>query len=336
MSTQRNFQVRLASRPDGIPAREHWELGWSDIDSPSDGEVLIETAFISIDPSMRGWLRDTESYLPPVAIGDVMRAGGVGTVIVSKHPDFKEGDQVVGHPGVQSYAVVPGSTLRKASQDVAPLHAFLGPLGIPGLTAYFGITEVGAVGEGDTVLVSAAAGAVGSIAGQIARMRGAGRVIGIAGSDEKCRHIVKDLGFDAAINYRTQAVGNRISDHAPEGIDVYFDNVGGDILDEALARLRIGGRVVLCGAISQYNDLENVRGPRNYLSLLVKRARMQGFIVTDFAKQFQSAIEEISGLLAAGSLRYRHTIVQGLETFPETFQRLFTGEKLGKLLIQVD
>ena len=335
MRTQRSFQVRLASRPDGIPNREHWEMGWTDINWPSDGEVLIETAFISIDPAMRGWLREAKSYLPPVAIGEVMRAGGVGTVIASKHPDFREGEQVVGHTGVQTHAVVPGGTLRKVNDNVAPLPAFLGPLGIPGLTAYFGMTEVGAVKQGDTVLVSAAAGAVGSIAGQIARNLGARRVVGSAGSDEKCRHIVEDLGFDAAINYKTEALGERISERCPEGLDVYFDNVGGDILDAALAHLRIRARVVLCGAISQYNDLEEVQGPRNYLSLLVRRARMQGFIVSDYAEQYGRAAEEIGGWLAAGTLKYRNTIVQGIETFPETFQRLFSGEKLGKLLIQV-
>mgnify|MGYP000389197389 CR=1 FL=1 len=335
MCAQHTFQVRLASRPDGMPARTHWDMGWNDINGPSDGEVLVETAFISIDPAMRGWLRDAKSYLPPVAIGAVMRAGGVGTVIASKHPDFREGEQVVGHTGVQSHALVPGDTLRKVNDTVAPLPTFLGPLGIPGLTAYFGMTEVGAVKPGDTVLVSAAAGAVGSIAGQIAGIRGAGRVVGIAGSNEKCRHLVEDLGCDAAINYKTEALGERIREHCPEGLDVYFDNVGGDILDAALAHLRIGARVVLCGAISQYNDLEAVRGPKNYLSLLVKRARMQGFIVSDYAEQYQSAVEEIGGWLAAGTLSYRTTIVPGLETFPETFQRLFTGEKLGKLLIQV-
>jgi len=335
MNTESNFQVRLAARPEGMATRQHWEMSQNEIVWPSDGEVLVKTDFISIDPAMRGWLRDTESYLPPVALGDVMRASGVGTIIASKHPDLKEGDQVIGHIGVQSHALVQGGALRKVSEKIAPLPTFLGALGMPGMTAYFGVTDVGALEDGDTVLVSAAAGAVGSIAGQVARNRGAGRVVGVTGSDEKCRHVVENLGFDAAINYKTEPVGEKIKEHFPTGIDVYFDNVGGDILDNALSCLRQGARVVLCGAISQYNNLENVRGPRNYLSLLVNRARMQGFIVSDYSDQYRSAVGEMAGWLAEGKLRHRETIVQGLETFPETFQRLFSGEKIGKLLIQV-
>jgi len=335
MVTESNFQVRLAARPEGVPTRQHWEMSSTEIVWPSDGEVLVKTAFISIDPAMRGWLRDAKSYLPPVAIGEVMRAGGVGTIIASEHPDLKEGEQVVGHIGVQSHALVQGGALRKVSDKVAPLSTYLGVLGMPGMTAYFGMTDVGVLEVGDTVLVSAAAGAVGSIAGQVARNRGAGRVVGIAGSDEKCRHVVENLGFDAAINYKTESVGEKIKDHCPAGIDVFFDNVGGDILDHALSCLRQGARVVLCGAISQYNNLGNVRGPRNYLSLLVNRARMQGFIVSDYSNQYGSAVGEMAGWLAEGKLRHRETIVQGLETFPETFQRLFSGEKIGKLLIQV-
>lgn len=335
MANEENLQVRLAARPEGMPTRRHWDVGRTKIVKPSDGEVLVRTSFVSIDPAMRGWLRDVRSYLPPVAVGDVMRAGGVGTVVASKHPGFKEGDQVVGHLGVQSHALVQGGGLRKVSERVAPLSTFLGVLGMPGLTAYFGVTDVGSVAEGDTVLVSAAAGAVGSVAGQVARNRGAGRVVGIAGSDEKCRHLVEDLEFDAAINYTTESVGERIRAHCPAGLDVYFDNVGGETLDEALACLGQGARVVLCGAISQYNNLENVRGPGNYLSLLVNRARMQGFIVSDYAERYENALREMAGWLAEGKLKYRETVVQGLETFPETFQRLFSGEKIGKLLIQV-
>jgi len=335
MGTESNFQVRLAARPEGVPTRQNWEMSQTEIAWPSDGEVLVKTAFISIDPAMRGWLRDAKSYLPPVAIGEVMRASGVGTIIASKHPDLKEGDQVVGHVGVQSHALVQGAALRTVSEEVAPLSTFLGALGMPGMTAYFGVTDVGALEIGDTVLVSAAAGAVGSIAGQVARNRGAGRVVGIAGSDEKCRHVVESLGFDAAINYKTESVGKKIEDHCPAGIDVFFDNVGGDILDDALSCLRQGARVVLCGAISQYNNLGNVRGPKNYLSLLVNRARMQGFIVSDYSDQYGSAVGEMAGWLAEGRLRHRETTVQGLETFPETFQRLFSGEKIGKLLIRV-
>ena len=335
MSINRNFQVRLAARPEGLPTSQHWEMSSTEILVPSDGEVLVETVFVSVDPAMRGWLRDAKSYLPPVAIGEVMRAGGVGTVTVSSHPDFDEGDQVVGHLGVQSHAIVKGDGLRKVSAKIAPLSAFLGVLGMPGMTAYFGVTDVGALKAGDAVLVSAASGAVGSIAGQVARNRGADRVVGMAGGDEKCRHVVEDLRFDAAINYKTEPVSEKIEEHCPDGIDVFFDNVGGELLDAALSRLRCGARVVLCGAISQYNDLDNVRGPKNYLSLLRNRARMQGFIVSDYAEQYPRAAKEMAAWLAQGTLRHRETIVKGLETFPETFQRLFTGDKVGKLLIQV-
>ncbi len=334
MSPKRNFQVRLAARPEGMPTSRTWAMGSTDIQEPADGEVLVETGFISVDPAMRGWIRDAKSYLPPVAIGEVMRAGGVGTVVASSHPDFEAGDQVVGHLGVQSHAVVKGDGLRKVSEKIAPLSTFLGALGMPGLTAYFGVTDVGALQAGDTVLVSAAAGAVGSIAGQVARNRGATRVVGIAGGDEKCRHVVDNLGLDAAIDYRTGAASKRIGEHCPDGIDIYFDNVGGELLDDALNHLRRGARVVLCGAISQYNDLCNARGPRNYLSLLRNRARMQGFIVSDYADQYPRATKEMAEWLAQGRLKHHETIVQGIETFPATFRRLFTGEKLGKLLIR--
>jgi len=335
MTHERNFQVRLASRPEGMPTRRHWELISTDIVGPSEGEVLVRTAFVSLDPAMRGWVRDAKSYIPPVAIGDVMRAGGVGTVMASRHPGFEEGDHVVGHLGVQSHALVKGDALRTVSEALAPLSAYLGVLGMPGMTAYFGMTDVGAIQAGDTVLVSAAAGAVGSVAGQVARHKGAGRVVGIAGSDEKCRHVVERLGFDAAIDYKTEPVRERIGQLCPGGLDVFFDNVGGDILDDALSHLRLRARVVLCGAISQYNNLENVRGPRNYLSLLVKRARMQGFVVSDYVDQYGRATGEMTGWLADGTLTHHETIVKGLETFPETFQRLFSGDKLGKLLIEV-
>lgn len=336
MTDDSNLQIRLAARPDGLPTREHWTIATSPIEAPSEpGQVLVEVAYISLDPAMRGWIRDRRSYVEPVAVGDVMRAAGVGTVIASMHPGFEEGDQVTGFTGVQSHALVAGRDLTKVSDSLAPLPTFLGVLGITGLSAYFGLLDVGALEEGDTVLISGAAGAVGSVTGQIAKIKGAGRVVGIAGSDEKCRHIVEDLGFDAAINYKTEPVLGKIREHCPGGLDVYFDNVGGQILDDALACLGRGARVVICGAISQYNNLDGIRGPQNYLSLLVNRARMEGFLVFDYRERYPDALQEMAGWLAAGKLQHRETLVKGIESFPEAFQRLFSGEKLGKLVLAV-
>lgn len=336
MAADTNTQVRLASRPEGLPTREHWSLNEEPIGEPAaEGQVLVEVAYISLDPAMRGWIRAGRSYIDPVEVGDVMRAGGVGVVAASNHPGFQPGDQVVGLTGVQTHAIVDGADLTKVSDQLAPLSTYLGPLGMPGMTAYFGLLDVGALAEGDTVLISGAAGAVGSIAGQIAKAKGAGRVVGIAGSDQKCRHIVDELGFDAAINYKTETVLAAINAHCPKGVDLYFDNVGGGILDDALACLRRGARVVICGAISQYNALDEIRGPRNYLSLLINRARMEGFIIFDYRERFGEALTELAGWVATGKIAYRETIVEGIETFPETFQRLFSGEKLGKLIIRV-
>lgn len=336
MANTDNTQVRLASRPRHMPEREHWDIGKAPVEElSSEGQILVKVGYISLDPAMRGWLRDTRSYIEPVEVGAVMRCGGVGTVLASRHPDFSEGDQVLGMTGVQQYALMDGGDAMKVSDQLAPLTAYLGVLGMTGMTAYFGLLDVGAMQEGDRVLVSGAAGAVGSAVGQIARNKGAGRVVGIAGGGDKCRHVVDDLGFDAAIDYRSQDVEERIGQTCPEGLDVYFDNVGGPTLDAALLHLRRGARVVICGAISQYNHMESVQGPSNYLSLLVNRARMQGFIIFDYRDRFPEAFMEMAGWLDDGKLAYRETIVEGIESFPGTFPRLFSGEKLGKLIIKV-
>lgn len=336
MSTQENLQVRLASRPEGMPGREHWSITARPIAQPAErGLILVKVAYLSVDPAMRGWLRKERSYIEPVEVGDVMRAGGVGTVVASRHPDLEEGDKVLGLTGIQSYALMDGDDATKISEELAPLPAYLGVLGMTGMTAYFGLLDVGQMAEGERVLISGAAGAVGSVAGQIARLRGAARVVGIAGGEDKCRHVVDDLGFHGAIDYRSEDVGEGIERLCPDGVDVYFDNVGGPILDAALLRLRRSARVVLCGAISQYNDMDRVRGPSNYLSLLVNRARMQGFIVFDYRDRFPEAFMKMAAWRAEGELVHRETIVPGIESFPETFQRLFSGDKLGKLIIEV-
>jgi NADPH-dependent curcumin reductase CurA len=331
-----NRQLLLAKRPVGEPTRDDFDVRETDVPTPGDDEVLVQVLQISLDPAMRGWMNDTPSYVPPVGLGEVMRAGTTGVVVHSHSDKFAPGDYVLGTLGVQEYAVATDRALSKVSLDVAPLETYLGGLGMPGLTAYFGLTEVGEIKEGDTVVVSGAAGAVGSIAGQVAKAKGASRVVGIAGGPEKCTWIVDDLGFDAAIDYKSERVGRRLHELCPDGINVYFDNVGGDILDAALANLAWGARIVICGAISQYNAEGGMQGPRNYMMLLVRRARMQGFLVVDYAKQYRDALAEMGDWLAEGKLKTREEIVDGtIEDFQPTLMKLFRGENTGKLVLQI-
>jgi NADPH-dependent curcumin reductase len=331
-----NRQLRLAQRPVGEPTPDDFEITEEDVPSPGDGDVLVKVLQISLDPAMRGWMNDAPSYVPPVGLGDVMRALTSGVVIESNSDRFAAGDHVVGTLGVQEHAVVPDKVLTKVDTAMAPLAAYLGGLGMPGLTAYFGLTEVGNLREGDTVVVSAAAGAVGSVAGQIAKAKGAGRVVGIAGGPEKCTWLVDYLGFDAAIDYKSEKVGRRLHELCPDGIDVYFDNVGGDILDAALANLAWGARVVICGAVSQYNAEGGMQGPRNYMMLLVRRARMQGFLVFDYAKQYGDALREMAQWRADGRLKTREEIASGsIEDFQPTLMKLFRGENTGKLVLEI-
>ncbi|HEY6641626.1 NADP-dependent oxidoreductase [Povalibacter sp.] len=332
--TQINHQFRLAARPVGMPKRTDWKYVEEPVRQPGDNEVLVKTLYLSLDPAMRGWMNEGKSYIAPVEIDAVMRAGGVGKVIASRHPDFKEGDEVYGTLGVQEFATVQGKTLTKVDSGLAPLPVYLGTLGMPGMTAYFGLLEVGKPQPGQTVVVSGAAGAVGSVVGQIARIKGC-RVVGIAGGEQKCDYIVNQLGFDAAIDYKSQDVKKALREHCPNGIDVYFDNVGGDILDAALTRLARNARIVICGAISQYNATSAVKGPSNYMSLLVNRASMTGMVVFDYADRYADAMREMAGWLAAGKLKTREDIVTGIETFPETLLKLFKGENLGKLVLKV-
>jgi len=330
----RNTRVLLASRPVGLPQRENWSIETVDAGHPQDGEFLAEVLYLSLDPAMRGWIRDVKSYVPPVEIGAVMRAGGVARVIESRHPDFAVGDHVLGITGIQSHWLSNGEAVRKVDPQAAPLPLYLGALGMPGMTAYFGILDVGAIKEGEVVLVSGAAGAVGSLVGQIAKIKGC-RVVGIAGGREKCAYLTGELGFDAAIDYKSESLYPAIKAACPEGIDVYFDNVGGETLDAALAFLRFHGRVVLCGAISQYNSTEPIHAPKNYLSLLINSGRMEGFIVFDFEKEYLRGIRDVGRWLAEGHLQSREHIVKGIETFPETLLMLFDGSNQGKLIIEV-
>ncbi|MGD8327256.1 MAG: NADP-dependent oxidoreductase [Sphingomonadales bacterium] len=330
---QENTQVRLAKRPIGMPSAENWSITHDPAAEPKDGEILVETAFLSLDPAMRGWMNEGKSYIEPVEIGDVMRALGVGKVIVSKADGINEGDYVTGPIGIQKYATLPANQVDKVDPSLVPLERYLGVLGMPGMTAYFCLLDVGQPKEGETVVISGAAGAVGSVAGQIAKIKGC-RVVGIAGGEEKCRQVVEDYGFDACIDYKNDSVGKALREHCPQGIDVYFDNVGGDILDEVLRFINRGARIAICGAISQYNNKEAVKGPSNYLSLLVNRARMEGFVVFDHRANYQKAAREMAGWMAEGKLKAREHVVEGLETFPDRLLMLFRGENIGKLVLK--
>ena len=328
-----NHQYKLAARPQGAIQRSDWLYAQEALREPGEGEVQVKILYISLDPAMRGWVADKDSYMPPVGLNEVMRAITVGRVTASNNPNFAVGDHVTGMLGVQEYAISNGQGLNKIDPRMAPLPMFLGTLGMPGITAYFGLLDVGQPKEGDTVVVSGAAGAVGSIVGQIAKIKGA-RVVGIAGGADKCRYLVEELGFDEAIDYKGENVEQALKQHCPKGIDVYFDNVGGDILDAALANLAMNARIVICGAISQYNSKE-IKGPANYLSLLVKRATMRGMVVGDYWGRAGEALMAMGGWLQAGKLKSREDVVEGLEAFPEALQKLFTGENNGKLVLKV-
>jgi NADPH-dependent curcumin reductase CurA len=329
-----NHQVRLGTRPAGMVTRDDFTYTDESVGEPGEGEMLVRVLYISLDPAMRGWMNEGRSYVRPVDIGDVMRSIDVGRVVASNNPKFGPGDYVVGVFGAQEYAISDGSGVTKVDPNLAPLPVYLSVLGMPGMTAYFGLLDVCQPKEGETVVVSGAAGAVGQVVGQIARIKGC-RAVGIAGGPEKCDYIVNELGFDVAIDYKAEDVRAALKEKCPDRINVYFDNVGGEILEAALARLARGARIAICGAVSQYNNMGSMTGPRNYMALLVDRARMQGFVVFDYASRYGEAALEMAGWMAEGKLKSREEIVEGLDAFPEAMQRLFTGEKLGKLVLKV-
>jgi NADPH-dependent curcumin reductase CurA len=335
MQTQtQNRQFKLAARPVGMPKRSDWDLVTEPVREVGEGEVSVRTLYLSLDPAMRGWMNDVRSYVPPVGIGEVMRAFGAGRVTASRHPGFTVGDYVTGTLGVQEYAVMDGAQLTRADVAAVPLTAHVSALGMTGMTAYFGLLDVGRPEAGQTVVVSGAAGAVGTVVGQIAKIKGC-RVVGIAGGAEKCRYVVDELGFDAAVDYKSENVVKALREHCPRGIDVYFDNVGGEILDACLANLARRARIVICGAISQYNSTTGVRGPSNYMTLLVTRSRMEGFLVFDYADRYPEAAREMARWMQEGRLKSQEEIVDGFETFPETLLMLFRGENVGKLMLRV-
>jgi hypothetical protein len=284
---------------------------------------------------MRGWMNDGKSYIPPVGIDEVMRAGTAGKVVASKNSNFKEGDFVTGASGVQEYAVSNGESLVKVDTSIAPLQTYLGVLGMPGMTAYFGLMDLGKPQEGETIVISGAAGAVGSVVGQVAKAKGL-HVVGIAGGADKCKYVVEEFGFDACVDYKSDDFKQALKEATPKGVDIYFDNVGGDILDLLLTRINRGARIPICGAISQYNNTTPVKGPSNYLSLLVNRARMEGFVVFDYAPRYREAVIDMVGLMKNNQLKAKeHVVDKDIDAFPDTLLMLFKGENLGKLVLKV-
>jgi len=341
-ATHTNHQVRLARRPEGSPRREDWSFTTEPAGEPADGGVLVQTLSLSLDPAMRGWMNEGKSYIPPVELGAVMRAGGIGRVVASRNSGFAAGDIVYGTLGVQEYCLVAQEEIKRSGLAKIDLRAgtigqWLNVLGMPGMTAYFGLMDIGLPQAGETVVVSGAAGAVGQTVGQLAKIKGC-RVVGIAGGAAKCDWVVKELGFDACIDYKAgpAAVRDGLKAHCPKGVDIYFDNVGGEILDAVLAKLARGARIIICGAISQYNNTAPVQGPKNYLSLLVNRARMQGMVVFDYADRYHVAIAEMAGYLKEGRMTSREDVVEGgVAAFPDALPKLFTGENFGKLVLKV-
>ena len=327
-------EIRLAARPHGEPTAADFELVEVPVPEPPPGQVLIRNSFLSVDPYMRGRMRDVKSYIPPFAVGEAMEGGAVGQVVASNDGPFAVGEWVQHMGGWREHALCDGTLAYRVDPDAAPISTALGVLGMPGLTAYAGVTEVAPVREGETVYVSAAAGAVGSVAGQIARLRGC-RVVGSAGSAEKVEWLTGELGFDAAFDHHDGPLADRLREHCPKGIDVYFDNVGGDHLEAALGRMRLHGRVALCGAIAQYNEERPQPGPATLGLAIPLRLSLRGFIVFDHGHLMKPFLDEVGGWVRSGELRYRETVVDGIERMPEAFSGLLAGANTGKMLVRV-
>jgi NADPH-dependent curcumin reductase CurA len=332
----RNRRLVLAERPSGMVGKDTVRVEEQDVPACGPGEALARVRFLSIDPTIRTWMDDAPGYLPPIGIGEVVRSAGVAEVLESNTPTYAPGQMLFGMTGWQDYVIADeGERALTPLPDGVPPTTALGLFGITGMTAYFGLLDVGAMREGDVVVVSGAAGATGSTVGQIAKIKGAGKVVGIAGGPEKCAMLVDELGFDAAIDYKADNVGARLHELCPQGIDLYFDNVGGEILDACLANLAMRGRIVLCGAISAYNDRAGARGPANYTMLIIRRGRMEGFLVLDYIERFGIAQTEMGGWLASGRLKAPEHIVEGLENAPDALNLLFTGGNTGKVMVRV-
>ena len=335
MTANTNRRWLLASRPAGEPRVDNFTLDEAPVPAPGDGEALVRSHYLSLDPYMRGRMRDAKSYVPPVALGAVMTGGVVGEVVESRDPSLAAGDIVEGLLGWQEYGVLPANQLRRVDPELAPISTAVGILGMPGITAYFGLLEIGQPQAGETVVVSAASGAVGGVVGQIAKIKGC-RTVGIVGGPAKADYIQAELGYDAAVDYKAgDRIGRAVAAACPDGVDVYFDNVGGRVSDAVLPRINLHARIPVCGQISQYNLEKPEMGPRLTGLLLVNRARMEGFIVFDFIKRYPEALSELAGWLKAGDLAYREDIIDGFENMPAALIRLLRGENFGKQLVRV-
>jgi hypothetical protein len=328
-----NTQVLLKSRPNGMVEIDNFEIKQSEIPALQEGQIMIRNHFISIDPAIRGWMNAGRTYIDGIEIGGVIRSFAVGEVIDSLNTNFSIGDWVEGLLGAQAYAIAEEKGLKKISIGEFSPSWYLGILGMPAMTAYFGLLAKGNPQEGETILISGAAGVVGTTVGQIAKIKGC-RVVGIAGGQQKCQYLL-GLGFDAVIDYKQENVHERLQEICPQGVHVFFDNVGGEILDTGLLHLARGARVVICGAISQYNDMANIRGIKNYMKLVTARANLTGIIVFDFQSQYPQAMNEISQWIREDKIKYKEQIINGLENFPKALQMLFSGENFGKLVIKV-
>jgi NADPH-dependent curcumin reductase len=327
--------IRMANHPVGALEDSDFELVELPVPELSDGETLVRTLYLSLDPAIRVWMNGIDTYVPGIHVGDAMRAGGLGQVVASRNPAYNEGDLVLGMIEWSDYFLArPGTDPLTTVPPRDSLTTYLSVLGATGLTAYFGLLEVGQPAQGETVVVSGAAGATGSVAGQIAKIVGC-RVVGIAGGPKKRAWVTDELGFDACIDYKSEDVSARLRETCPDGIDLFFDNVGGEILDAVLEQIRLHARVVLCGAISQYDRSEFAPGPRNIVNLIPQRGRMQGFIVLDYRERFLDAILQLGQWLQEGRIRYAEDVVDGLENAPAAFRRLFSGENTGKLIVKV-
>jgi NADPH-dependent curcumin reductase CurA len=329
-----NRQWRLKSRPTGPIKTDNFDLVSEPIPELGEAQLLIRNVYLSLDPAMRGWLIDRPSYVPPVQIGEIMRGLAVGMVEKSNHPNFAAGDRVQGMFGWQEYLLSNGEGVKKLPESQLPFSAYLGLFGLAGLTSYAGLLEVGQPKSGETLLISGAAGSVGSLVGQIGKIKGL-RVVGIAGTDEKCKWLLEELAFDAALNYKQANYKQQLKAACPNGVDIYFENVGGEILETALYLMNTFGRVVVCGLISLYNATESVPGPNNFALVISKRLRIQGFIATDYSSKIKEMVSNFTQWHSSGQLKYRVDIVRGLETAPAAINKLFDGSNNGKLIVEV-
>ncbi|MEF3353072.1 NADP-dependent oxidoreductase [Paenibacillus sp. GYB006] len=333
--TTKNRQVLLIKRPEGLPTPGDFEFTDAEVKQPQEGQVVVKTLYLSVDPYMRGRMNDSKSYIPPYQLNEVIKGGAVGEIVESKSDKYKAGDKVIGMLGWQLFNTVDDNKVTKIDESIAPVSAYLSVLGLTGLTAYFGLLDIGQPKEGETVVVSGAAGSVGMFVGQIAKIKGA-RVVGIAGTDEKCDYLLKELNFDAAINYKTtENIKQDLEKACPDGVDVYFDNVGGSISDAVMSLLNDHARIPLCGAISSYNSTDGDVGPRIQSQLIKTRSLIKGFVLSDYADRQSEGLQELGKWLSEGKLKYEETVVDGFDNVVEAFLQLFKGANLGKMLVKV-